>query len=237
MFRLRDLQHRYGPRTVLKIPEMDIAPDELLALVGPSGAGKSTLLRLLHFLEKPSKGQLIFEHNRISHQFPVPIAVRREIGMVFQRPELVDGTVWDNVALGLQYRARSSPDQVGKAIEAVELEHLAGAHIRSLSGGELQRVALARVMAIAPRLYLLDEPTANLDPRNVSLVEEIIRDIRREGAAVVLVTHNVYQARRLADRVALLISGDLIEVSPVQRFFEDPQDPRSGAFVRGEMVF
>jgi tungstate transport system ATP-binding protein len=237
VYKIRGLRHTYGPRTVLQIPSLDIGPDELLALVGPSGAGKSTLLRLLHFLEEPSDGQVVYSRNGTSHDFPIPIEVRREIGMVFQRPELIDGSVWDNVALGLRFRGRFSPQPVEEAIRSVELEHLSQAHVGSLSGGELQRVALARVMACAPRLYLLDEPTANLDPRNVGLVEAIIRKMRLEGAAVVLVTHNVYQARRLAERVGLIISGELVEVSTVQTFFDDPSDSRARAFVRGEMVF
>ena len=118
------------------------------------------------------------------------------------------------------------------------MAHLEHQRARTLSGGEAQRVALARAMLIQPDVLLLDEPTANLDPYNVGLIEEIIHKLNREqGTTMVLVTHNVFQARRLATRVALMLDGRLIEVSDVDIFFKYPRDPRTAAFVRGEMVY
>jgi tungstate transport system ATP-binding protein len=118
------------------------------------------------------------------------------------------------------------------------LGDLAGARARSLSGGEAQRVALARALIIEPRVLLLDEPTANLDPYNVNLIEDVIRRVNRErGTSMVLVTHNVFQARRLAHRVCLLLNGHLVEVADTAAFFESPSDPRTAAFVRGDMVY
>ena len=109
---------------------------------------------------------------------------------------------------------------------------------RSLSGGEMQRVALARALVLRPEALLLDEPTANLDPHNVALIENlIVEQNRAHGMTVVLVTHNVFQARRLAQRCALLLEGVLTEIAPTEQFFESPQDVRTGAFVRGEMVY
>jgi tungstate transport system ATP-binding protein len=115
---------------------------------------------------------------------------------------------------------------------------LANARPRTLSGGELQRVALARALVLEPRVLLLDEPTANLDPANVRLIETLIREQReRAGTTVVLVTHNVFQARRLATRVALLLDGELVETAPAQVFFTAPQDPRTAAFMSGDLVY
>jgi tungstate transport system ATP-binding protein len=120
----------------------------------------------------------------------------------------------------------------------VGLTTLAKANAHKLSGGEMQRVALARALVIRPAVLLLDEPTANLDPYNVGLIEDIVRRQNREqGTAIVLVTHNVFQAKRLARRVGLMLGGKLIEVSVTEKFFDSPADPRTAAFVRGEMVY
>lgn len=239
-YALRGLQKRYGERLVLDIPRMEVRRGDLLAVVGPSGAGKSTLLRLLHFLEPATAGEVAYSHNdgaRVHGGWPAPLAVRRQIAMVFQRPEMVDGSVWENVALGLRFRGAVEPSRVELAIEQVDIAHLSHAHVQSLSGGELQRVALARLLAIRPRVALFDEPTANLDPANVLLVEGILKNLHAAGTTTVLVTHNVFQARRLASRVAFLLGGKLIEASDAEEFFNQPADERSLAFVRGEMVY
>jgi tungstate transport system ATP-binding protein len=120
----------------------------------------------------------------------------------------------------------------------VGLEQMARSSAHKLSGGEMQRVALARALVIDPAVLLLDEPTANLDPYNIGLIEDIVRQHNRErGTTVVLVTHNVFQARRLADRVGLILSGRLVEVANTPTFFDAPSDPRTAAFVRGDMVY
>jgi tungstate transport system ATP-binding protein len=147
--------------------------------------------------------------------------------------------VWDNVAYGLRLRGqRGVRTQVRAALEHVGLSALASQRARTLSGGEAQRVALARAMVLQPDVLLLDEPTANLDPYNVTLIEEIIQTLNRErGTTLVLVTHNVFQARRLAQRAALLLDGRLVEVADAEAFFQSPHDPRTAAFVRGDMVY
>jgi len=127
---------------------------------------------------------------------------------------------------------------VTEVLARVGLTELAKAPARTLSGGEAQRVALARAMVIEPEVLLLDEPTANLDPYNIGLIEGIVTDLNRQrGTTIVLVTHNVFQARRLAHRAALMLDGQIIEVTPAPQFFETPSDPRTAAFVRGEMVY
>jgi len=242
-YHLRGVEKIYGTRTVLRIPALDIQPGEILAVVGPSGAGKSTLLRLLHFLEPPTLGEVAYSQNsrsepeELSRGWPVPLAVRRRVAMLFQRPEMIAASVRENVALGLRFRGAYDEKTVEDALNRVDLAPLGHAPARTLSGGELQRAALARLLALTPSVYLLDEPTANLDPGNVAVVEEAIRGMRAAGAAVVLVTHNVFQARRLADRVAFILGGSLIECNPAEKFFDTPDDPRSRAFVRGEMVY
>lgn len=239
LFRLQGVTRHYGSRQVLNIDHLQIQAGEILALVGPSGAGKSTLLRLLNFLESPTQGQLTFQNVEIGPGQTMPLALRRRVTMVFQRPVLLRRTVAQNVRYGLQLRGRQAETgRVADVLEQVGLTHLAQAQARTLSGGEAQRVALARAMVFQPDVLLMDEPTANLDPYNVGLMERIVQELNQENrVTVVLVTHNVFQARRLAHRVALMLEGRIVEVAPVVDFFEQPRDLRTAAFVRGEMVY
>jgi tungstate transport system ATP-binding protein len=239
IYQLQNVSKRYNTRSVVAVHELTLARGEMFALVGPSGAGKSTLLRLLAFLEAPTEGVIEFEGQMFDRRTPLPLETRRRVAMVFQRPILLNASVWDNVAFGLRIRAiRDTHDRVGEALARVGLQDFARANARSLSGGEMQRVALARALIIQPDVLLLDEPTANLDPYNVSLIEGIVKELHTaQGTTIVLVTHNVFQARRLAQRAGLLLEGRLVEVAPAREFFETPRDPRTRAFVDGEMIY
>ncbi|ACZ40797.1 phosphate ABC transporter ATP-binding protein [Sphaerobacter thermophilus] len=237
LYALEHVTVRYGARTVLSIDHLEIPAGEFLAVVGPSGAGKSTLLRLLCFLERPTTGTVRYD----GRTWPdgAPLDVRREVTLVFQRPLLLDGTVEQNVAYGLRLRGEPADERVAATLELLGLSHLARARARTLSGGELQRVALGRALVLRPRVLLLDEPTANLDPHNVALIEEAIVALHREyGTTVVIVTHNLHQARRLAPRTAVLLDGHLVEDGPTDVLLEGRgTDPRTRAFVSGEMVY
>lgn len=236
VYRLANLKKVYGDRTVLDIDELQINAGEILALVGPSGAGKSTLLRVLNFLETPSSGNFIYNNQSMSGN--VPIATRRQVTTVFQRPVLLRSSVRANVAYGLGLRGLNVDGSVDAMLDRVGLKSLAHAMAQKLSGGEMQRVALARALVIDPQVLLLDEPTANLDPYNVGLIEEIVREHNHaRGTTIVLVTHNVFQAKRLAQCVGLMLGGKLIEIQNTSAFFDSPSDPRTAAFVRGEMVY
>lgn len=237
MFRLRRVVKQYGARVVLQLEALDIFEGEILALVGPSGAGKSTLLGLLNFLEPPTTGQIFYRGNPVDSA-SISLELRREITTVFQRPVLLTASVRDNIAMGLRLRGTPASDMVDALLGRIGLAEMARAPAHKLSGGEMQRVALARALAIQPRVLLLDEPTANLDPYNVGLIEELVRAQNRErGTTVVLVTHNIFQAKRLAHRVGLLLNGQLVELSDTASFFDTPRDARTAAFVRGEMVY
>jgi tungstate transport system ATP-binding protein len=236
VYRVEGLKKLYDGRAVLNIERLDVRAGEILAIVGPSGAGKSTLLRLLNFLESPTAGQIIYQTQTLNGN--VPIELRRQITTVFQRPVLIHASVSDNVAYGLNLRGERADGRVTEILARVGLTDLARSPARKLSGGEMQRVALARALIVEPRVLLLDEPTANLDPYNVGLIEDLVREQNRErGTTIVLVTHNVFQARRLAHRAGLLLAGHLIEVNNANGFFNAPNDPRTAAFVRGEMVY
>jgi tungstate transport system ATP-binding protein len=224
---------------VLEVEQLEIRRGEILALVGPSGSGKSTLLRLLNFLESPTSGEIEFAGARFASGQEIPLELRRRVTTVFQRPMLLNRSVWDNVDYGLQLRGlRDQHQAVQEVLKEVGLEELSRQRARTLSGGEAQRVALARAMVLHPDVLLLDEPTANLDPYNVGLIEGIARRLNREQrTTLVLVTHNVFQAHRLADRVVFLLDGKVIEIADTQQFFESPRDTRTSAFVNGEMVY
>jgi tungstate transport system ATP-binding protein len=239
IYQLNQVTKQYDHRSVLQVDYLEIWRDEILALVGPSGSGKSTLLRLLNFLEPPSSGAIRFLDTDFSAGRTMPLELRRRVTTVFQRPVLLNSSVWANVNYGLRLRGeRDSAGRIQKALEQVGLEQLARQRARTLSGGEAQRVALARAIVLQPDVLLLDEPTANLDPYNVSLIEDIMTALNRErGTTLILVTHNVFQAKRLAQRVALLLEGQIVEVNSVETFFQSPSDPRTAAFVRGEMVY
>lgn len=238
IYTLNGVRKIYDGRTVLDIEALDIHKGEILAVVGPSGAGKSTLLRLLNFLELPDTGQLTFQGQPVP-QSGASLALRREVTTVFQRPALLSTSVTKNVTYGLRLRGQHDGKADLRAVlEQLGLSKLAQARACTLSGGEAQRVALARALIIRPKVLLLDEPTANLDPYNVNLIESVVADMNcRSGATVVVVTHNIFQARRLAHRVILLLNGQIVELADTATFFESPTDPRTQAFVRGEMVF
>lgn len=237
IYQLNHVTKSYNGRRVLSIDRLDVHAGEVLGIIGPSGSGKSTLLRLLDFLELPTTGSITFGEYHTNGSLP-PLAARRKVTTVFQRPVLLSRSVTDNVAYGLRIRGENSVDStVAAALDKVGLAELADARARTLSGGEAQRVALARALVIEPEVLLLDEPTANLDPANVKIIENIIRDANQQGTTAVLVTHNVFQARRLADRVAFMLDSELIEVGSTEQIFENPRDKRTAAFVRGDMVY
>jgi tungstate transport system ATP-binding protein len=240
IYELANVQKTYGDRTVLDIPHLTIERGEVFGLVGPSGAGKSTLLRLLALLESPTQGEVRLRlDGRQVTSATATVEDRRKLAMVFQRPALLSRSVWQNVAYGLRLRGQQDGDkQIKNVLERVSLLHLAEARPRTLSGGEMQRVAVARTLVLEPRVLLLDEPTANLDPANVRIIESLVREQHEQyDATVILVTHNIFQARRLATRVGLMLDSQLVEVAPADRFFDNPRDPRTADFISGDLVY
>lgn len=247
MYRLTDLQQTYNGRRVLDIDRLDIGRGEVLAVLGPSGSGKSTLLRLLNFLERPSGGTLIFDGQMVDDR--LSLAQRRRVTTVFQRPALLRRSVAGNIGYGLKLRGEKLPDdELAAWLNRLGLAHLARQRADKLSAGEAQRVALARALVLRPDVLLLDEPSANLDPYNIGLIERLVGDVHRgeahrgdghveTGMTVVWVTHDVFQARRVAGRVAFLLGGRLVEVGEAGTFFDAPQTREAAAFLRGELVY
>ena len=237
LYTLNKVTQEYNGRFVLNIAQMEIQQGEILALVGPSGAGKSTLLRLLNFLETPSSGELYFDTQKIVGE--MPLATRRRVTTVFQTPNLLNRSVVANIGYGLQLRGQKLPQaESDNWLKRLGLEGLGAQRATKLSAGEAQRVSLARAMVMRPDVLLLDEPTANLDPYNVGLIEKIIEEENQQhGTTIVLVTHNIFQAKRLAHRTALLLGGKLIELSKTAVFFNNPQREETAVFVRGDLIY
>ncbi|HZG86846.1 ATP-binding cassette domain-containing protein [Paenibacillus sp.] len=241
---LHDLLVVRDGRTLLTVPEARFAPGSFTCVVGPSGAGKSTLLRAVNLLERPRSGVLEFAGVRE----PLPairpraaLALRRRMAFVAQNAVLFQATVLENVALGLRYRGLPKPERNARAFDALALVGLeAAAHRKAstLSGGEAQRVALARAVVVEPELLLLDEPTSNLDPGNVELMEQALRRIReRRSTIVLMVTHQLLQARRLADECLFLWQGEIAERGPAAAFFERPRSELLRDFIQGKIVY
>jgi tungstate transport system ATP-binding protein len=236
-YRLQNVFKQHGDSFALRVAELNVTAGEVFCLLGPTGAGKTTLLRLLSGLESPTSGTINFE-DRPLYGPGAPLTVLRRIAMVHQRPLLLSGTVRYNVEYGLRVRAGSSRSKVEAILDGLGLAKLAGQSARTLSGGQVQLVALARALVVEPDVLLLDEPTANLDPARVALVEEAVLDVQRHRKmTMVWATHNLFQARRVGHQVSLLLNGSLIEVAPTQRFFENPSDERTAQFVQGKMVY
>ena len=237
LFQLENLKQEYDGKNILNIKKLSIHRQEILAIVGPNGAGKSTLLRILDFLETPNHGKLYFEGQLINE--PPSTTTRRKVSMMFQNPQLLNASVKSNIEYGLKIRGQSKNDKlVNKTLKQVGLNGLAHNNATSISGGELQRVALARTLILASKVLLLDEPTSNLDPYNTGLIESLIIEHHKlHQSTIILVTHNLHQARRLSKRCALLLDGELIEIAPTEDFFDRPNDIRVSEFVHGKMIY
>jgi tungstate transport system ATP-binding protein len=232
---------RYGSKEVLHVDNLAIRKGLVTALIGPSGAGKSTLLRILNLLESPTGGDVLYDGRKAPAGETEKLALRRKMTMVFQKPALLDMSVYDNISFGLRARGISHKEiewRVHAELETIGMAPHSRQNAKTLSGGEAQRVAFARAVVLRPKILFLDEPTANLDPVNVELLESmILRLNREEGTTVLVVTHNLFQAQRLAHDTAFLYQGQLIESGPTARVFHEPCREETRAFVEGKMIY
>jgi len=204
---------------------LTIAPGEPTIILGPNGAGKSVLLRLCHGLLRPTQGSIRAGNVSVSTE---------RTALVFQRPVMLRRSALANVAYGISGKA--ARDRALQLLQRVGLFHLAQRPARKLSGGEQQRVALARAWGREPEILFLDEPTASLDPAATRAVEDIVREISVQGVKIVMATHDLGQARRLANDVVFLHKGKLLEHTPAAGFFAAPKTPQAAAFLRGELL-
>jgi len=229
----RNLTFEAGGRRLVDGIDLTLQPGATTAVMGPNGAGKSLLLRLLHGLLKPTHGEILWAGRPTSHE-----TARRQ-AMVFQRPVLLRRSVAANIRYALDVHGVVPPERT-RRLEAMlriaRLEHLSERPARVLSGGEQQRLALARALSTAPEILFLDEPTASLDPASTLAIEELLRQAHAGGTKLVLVTHDLGQARRLAHEVVFMHRGRIAEHTEKHCFFAGPASEPAQAFVEGRVV-
>lgn len=221
---------RRGRRLVGPV-DLEIGPRGLSIVIGPNGAGKTSLLRMMHGLERPTAGRVLWA-------VPEKRARARQ-SFVFQSPVLMHRSIVENVAYPLRLRGQARAPAREAALVWLERVGLAEeperpAHV--LSGGERQKMALARALVIAPEILFLDEPCASLDGRATREIEGILREALSRGVRIVMSTHDLGQARRLADEILFLHHGRILEAAPAERFFACPATPEAAAFLRGDIV-
>ncbi|MEM2241538.1 MAG: ABC transporter ATP-binding protein [Candidatus Bathyarchaeia archaeon] len=222
---VKNLFKEYSGRQVLKGITFSVQKGEFFVLLGPNGSGKTTLLKILDLLEEPTSGEVWLNGEPVDYSSSKErVMLRRRIGMVFQQTVLFNMSVLDNVAYPLKVRGeRNFEQKVKSVLELVQLKGFERKNALTLSGGEAQRVAIAQALVTEPELLLLDEPTANLDPKNASIVEEVISHINREKEiTIIMTTHNVSQVENLADRVAILDGGRMELLGTFQEIFRSP---------------
>jgi tungstate transport system ATP-binding protein len=238
LIELRDIVKRYGEILALDHIDLEVEKEETLAILGPNGAGKTTLLKIIAGIEKPTSGEIYYEGKKITDDYPV--FIRQKCTMVFQKTIVFNTTVYKNISYGLKIRGLPKDEidaKVREALRLVELEGYEKRPAKRLSGGEQQRVSLARALVLEPDLLLLDEPTANLDPKTTSIIEEAIRHINKElRTTIIVATHNVFQVGDIARNVALMLNGKIVEIGPIEEVFYRPS-ARLASFARLENVF
>ncbi|MCP8310980.1 MAG: ABC transporter ATP-binding protein, partial [Candidatus Methylarchaceae archaeon HK02M1] len=221
LIELKGINKRYGEVAALNNASLKVMNGEILTIIGPSGSGKTTLLRIMAGIDRPTSGEFYFDGVKVDGGNMGEVRLRGT--MVFQRTALFNATVYKNLVYGLKLRGYPKNDikeKVQDALRLVRLEGYENRPAKKLSGGEQQRVSLARALVLETELLLLDEPTANLDPKNVSIIEETIAQVNKERqTTIVMATHNIFQAETLANRLAILHEGKIVEVGTAKEVF------------------
>lgn len=229
---IRDLKKNYDGKVVLNLKSAEIQSGKKTGIIGPNGAGKSTLINLIAGLELPSAGQIFYDEKK---QIP-----RQSMTLVFQKPYLLSSTVENNISYPLRLRGWSKDrmeERVTRLCEELNLTMLRRKKAWKLSGGETQKVALARALSFFPDLLLLDEPTANIDPATTAEIEQMLTKINEtSGTTIVLITHNLAQARRVCDRCLFLKDGILVEEGDAAQMLRAPENPQTRRFIEGELL-
>ncbi|MBE0426144.1 MAG: phosphate ABC transporter ATP-binding protein [Nitrospirae bacterium] len=242
----------YNGKSVLKECSFSFDRGCVYILMGPNGSGKSTFLRICALLEDPDSGEVKYYSDTTALNPSLPgvglkgglkkdIKLRRKITLVLPKIGLFNTTVFDNVAYGLKirvYKKRDIEVKVNEVLEFVGLAHKKKLNALTLSSGETQRLGIARAIVLKPEVLFLDEPTASLDPQSTEMIEEMISRLKgRDRMTIIMVSHNIFQAQRLADMVLFMYDGRIVDYGTKKEFFERPKDERAYRFITGQMVY
>ena len=235
MIEIKGLKKSFGTHEVLKGIDLTIQDKEVVVIIGPSGSGKSTILRCINYLEVPTGGDIVVDGISMNDAKSIN-AVRMEVGMVFQRFNLFPHmTVLENIMLSpmkTRHISRKEAEETAVSLlRKVGLEEKKDAYPNTLSGGQQQRVAIARALAMDPICMLFDEPTSALDPEMINEVLDVMVELAQEGMTMMVVTHEMGFARKVADRVIFVEGGEILEDSPKDEFFEHPKSERTQHFL------
>jgi tungstate transport system ATP-binding protein len=233
--RLENIEKDYVTVKALDDVSLSAEGGKIAVLIGVNGAGKTTLLRIIAGLEKQDKGRILFNDDPIAHK-----ELRQITTLVFQRTAMFSMSVYDNLAFGLKIRGQSDSDikeKIADALHDVGLKNFEKRKAKRISGGEQQRVALARAFLLEPKILLLDEPTANLDPHSATIIENAILKRKRRETVIIMATHNLTQAKRLSDEIIHIHAGKLVERASTEEFFKNPKNELTRKFINGELEF
>lgn len=240
LLQVSNLGQEYDGQHILSDVNLTVGRGEVFALIGPTGAGKTTLLRLLDLLDIPSSGEIHFDGTDVTRSGRRRLEARRRMAYVQQKPIVFRTDVYANVACGLKWRREKKEairQKVDSALELVDMAEFKKRDARTLSGGEMQRIAIARALVTGPELLLLDEPTANLDPISLSKIEEVLAHvIADQSITVLMATHDMSQGQRLADRIGVLAKGELLQVGTPSEIFCSPSSQEIAQLVGVENI-
>lgn len=243
--KIENISLSFGDHKVLKDISFEIESNQVIAMIGPSGCGKSTLLYCINRLHDPDEatitGNIYLEKENIYDDSTDVNLLRQKVGMVFQRPNPFPKSIKDNVAFGLNISGEKDKGKIDNIVESSlrdsylweEVDDKLSDSALALSGGQQQRLCIARCLANSPEVILMDEPTSALDPIGSKKIEDLILKLKKDYT-IIIVTHSMQQAKRIADKIAFMYLGDLIEFTDTKSFFENPQNELSRKYVSGE---
>jgi tungstate transport system ATP-binding protein len=232
---LKNIEKSYGAVKALEAVNLETVGGKTTVILGTNGSGKTTLLRILAGLEKQDKGSILFNDKETNAK-----EMRQIATLVFQRTAMFSRSVYGNLAYGLKNRGRKDAEireEITLALQAVGLRNFEKRKANRTSGGEQQRIALARAFLLNPQILLLDEPTANLDPNSATIIERAIEGRTKERNIIMLATHNLSQAKRLANEVVHIHNGKIVEIASSKEFFSDPRSEITRKFINGELDY
>ncbi|SNS03922.1 tungstate transport system ATP-binding protein [Anaerovirgula multivorans] len=231
---ISNLTKSYKEKLVLKIDDSHVNSGCFLGVIGPNGAGKSTLVKIIAGLDQATTGEIQYDST------PLNTSIYQKMTMVFQKPYLLRTSVFNNIAYPLKIRKvdhRSIEEKVNQLLEEMDIQHIKNQNAWTLSGGEAQKVALARAIIFQPSLLILDEPTANIDPASIFMMEKTVRHFHEESkATIIIVTHNLQQAKRLCTDVAFMHQGNVIEYGKTEDVIFSSKNQITRKFVEGEII-